>query len=124
MASTTRVTNKEILQALTEIEKRTPNGELLLIKNAIENLQEGQDELKTDLRDIKKQLLDPDRGVVVRVNKNTEDRRYWENRKTEIEDAFDNMKSLLSWKSGVNKALWIVYTIMIGIFIKFIIFGV
>ena len=124
MASTTRVTNKEILQALTEIEKRTPNGELLLIKNAIENLQEGQDELKIDLRDIKKQLLDPDRGVVVRVNKNTEDRRYWENRKTEIEDAFDNMKSLLSWKSGVNKALWIVYTIMIGIFIKFIIFGV
>lgn len=124
MASTTRVTNKEILQALTEIEKRTPNGELLLIKNAIENLQEGQDELKTDLRDIKKQLLDPDRGVVVRVNKNTEDRRYWENRKTEIEDAFDNMKSLLSWKGGVNKALWIVYTIMIGIFIKFIIFGV
>ena len=124
MANKTRVTNKEILEALTEIEKRTPNGELLLIKNAIENLQEGQDDLKDDLRIIKKQLLDPDKGVIVRVNKNTEDRRYWENRKAEIEDAFDNMKSLLMWKGGVNKALWIVYTVLIGAVIRYIILKV
>jgi len=124
MANKTRVTNKEILEALTEIEKRTPNGELLLIKNAIENLQEGQDDLKDDLRIIKKQLLDPDKGVIVRVNKNTEDRRYWENRKAEIEDAFDNMKSLLMWKGGVNKALWIVYTVLIGAVIRYIILTV
>ena len=61
-------TNKEILEQIDELRKKIPNGELTLLAKSIEDLQIGQKELKDDIRDLKKQLLDPDDGVVVRVN--------------------------------------------------------
>jgi len=109
------ITNKEILEAVEIIKSKLPNGEITLLKLAIEDLQEGQKELKETIRDLKKQLLDPDSGVVIRVNKNSEVRRFWEGRNEEVEGTITSVKSLTRWKDGVTNALWILFSAVVGL---------
>ena len=118
------ITNKEILEAVDIIKSKLPNGELTLLKKSIEDLQNGQDDLKDDIRELKRQLLDPEDGVIVRVNKNSENRRYWEDRNDEVESGFSHIKNLIDWQFGVNKALWILFSAMIGVIVKIVFFTI
>ena len=92
-----RATNTEIIEKLKDMEERLPNGEL-------EQIQE-------DLKDIKEILLDPEDGLVVRVNKNT----YWRKQVNP-----DDIKDLKSFKSTVTQAIWVVYVAVIGLISKII----
>ena len=93
------ITNREICERLECIENKLPNGELK--------------EIHTNVKEIKAILLDPEDGLIVRVNKNT----YW---RREL-DA-DEFKVMLRWKQAVTHALWISYSALIGIIIKLIFF--
>ena len=99
-------TNKEIIKKLSDIEDKLPNGEL--------------EEMHEMMKEIKEILLDPEDGVIVRVNKNT----YWRKTITEGDIYFDSIKDdvkdLNSFKSNVTKALWVVYTAIMGVIIKLI----
>ena len=99
-------TNKDILQRLESIEDKLPNGEL--------------EEMHEMIKEIKEILLDPEDGIIVRVNKNT----YWRKTITEGDINFDSIKDdvkdLNSFKSNVTKALWVVYTTIMGVIIKLI----
>ena len=99
-------TNKEIIKKLADIEEKLPNGELK--------------EIHENVKEIKDILLDPEDGVIVRVNKNT----YWRKTITEGDVSFDSIKDdvkdLNSFKSNVTKALWVVYTAIMGVIIKLI----
>ena len=92
-------TNKDILQRLESIENKLPNGEL--------------EEMHGMIKEIKEILLDPEDGIIVRVNKNT----FW---RKEI-DA-DEFKALLRWKQSVTHAMWMIYSAVIGIIVKLIFF--
>ena len=83
-------TNKDILQRLESIESKLPNGEL--------------EEMHEMIKEIKEILLDPEDGIIVRVNKNT----FW---RKEI-DA-DEFKALIRWKQAVNSAIYVVYTCLL-----------
>ena len=93
------ITNKQIAERLDCIEKSFSNGELSAIH---ENVKE-----------IKQILLDPEDGLIVRVNKNT----FWRRQV----DA-DEFKALLRWKQAVTHAMWIAYSALFGILIKIIFF--
>ena len=99
-------TNKEIIKKLSDIEDKLPNGEL--------------EEMHEMMKEIKEILLDPEDGIIVRVNKNT----YWRKTITEGDINFDSIKDdvkdLNSFKSNVTKALWVVYTAIMGVIIKLI----
>ena len=90
-------TNKDILQRLESIESKLPNGEL--------------EEMHGMIKEIKEILLDPEDGIIVRVNKNT----FW---RKEI-DA-DEFKDLIRCKQSINSALYVVYTAVVGIILKLI----
>ena len=92
-----RATNTEIIEKLKDMEERLPNGELK--------------EIQEDLRDIKEILLDPEDGLVVRVNKNT----YWR-KQVDVDD----IKDLKSFKSTITQAMWVVYVAVIGLISKII----
>ena len=92
-------TNKDLLSRLECIEKRLPNGELQEIQKAC--------------KEIKTLLLDPEEGLVVRVNQNT----YWR-RQLDV----DEFKAILRWKQGVTHALWVSYGALVGIIIKILFF--
>ena len=92
-------TNKDILQRLDCIESNMASGQL--------------DEIHDTVKEIKEILLDPEDGLIVRVNKNT----YWR-RQVDV----DEFKALLRWKQAITHAMWISYTALIGIIVKLIFF--
>ena len=91
--------NKDIIEKLECVESRLTNGEL--------------EEMHGMIKEIKEVLLDPEDGIIVRVNKNT----YW---RKEL-DA-DEFKALLRWKQSVTHALWLMYSTVLGILVKLIFF--
>ena len=93
------ITNKEICERLDCIEKKMPNGELK--------------EMHENIKEIKAILLDPEDGLIVRVNKNT----YW---RKEINA--DEFKALVRWKQTINQAMWVAYSALVGIIVKLIFF--
>jgi hypothetical protein len=88
-------TNKDIIQKLECVETKLMSGEL--------------EEIHQTVKEIKEVLLDPEDGIIVRVNKNT----FW---RKEI-DA-DEFKALVRWKTTMNQAMWIAYTALVGIIFK------
>ena len=121
------ITNKEILEEIEFLKKKLPNGELALLKKSVEDLSSGQNALKSSIRELKQQLLDPDNGVVVRVNRNSEFRKESQERGPLCEQSFENMEdsvnSILGWKDNVSKALWILFTGIAGIIVKILFLG-
>ena len=90
-------TNKEIIAKLECVEEKLISGEL--------------EEIHQTVKEIKEVLLDPEDGLIVRVNKNT----YWR-RQIDTRD----IQELKSFKKNVITALWGIYTIMLGIVAKLI----
>lgn len=109
---------KDILDELSKMKSQLPNGELKVIQTNIEELKQSQADMKKDLSDLKKKLLDPDDGVIVRVNENT---RYRENQEEEEKDFKEMMLEhveLVKWKGTVTKIIWIIFSALVGILTK------
>jgi hypothetical protein len=115
-------TIEKILDELLSMKSKMPNGELKIIQNSIEDLKHSQADIKSDVSEMKKRLLDPESGIIVRLNQNT---KYIED-KEELEDYYeeiiDQHKELLSWKNNMTKAMWIVFTALVGILTKMMFF--
>ena len=90
-------TNKDILKKLDCVETKLMSGEL--------------EEIHETVKEIKEVLLDPEDGIIVRVNKNT----YWI-KQINIQE----IEELKSFKDNVTKALWGIYTVVLGIIAKLI----
>jgi|TARA_R110000796_G_scaffold173004_1_gene289971 hypothetical protein len=88
-------TNKDIIERLNCIEQNVSSGQL--------------DEISQTVKEIKEILLDPEDGLIVRVNKNT----YWR-RQIDTRD----IQELKSFKQNVSTALWGVYTLVLGLITK------
>ena len=118
------ITNKEILEAVEILKSKMPNGNIALLQKSVEDLKTNQDTLKDSIRDLKKQLLDPDNGVVVRVNRNSEFRKDSEERgplcQKSFEEMQDRVEDLTSWKSNVTRFIWILLTTIVGLVAKVI----
>ena len=71
---------KQILDELNHLKTNMPNGELKHLQTSMEDLKKDQKSMKDDISDMKKKLLDPETGVIVKVNENTKFRLAEENR--------------------------------------------
>jgi len=105
----------DILASLDLIKTKLPNGEIKIIQDKIESIESTQTSIQEDLRSIKRQLLDPEDGIVVRVNRNTEYRKRKEQEEKELMKFVDEHKELMSWKDTVTRVLWILFTTIAGI---------
>lgn len=88
-----------------------PNGEL---KGLVEDVKD----LKSSVSELKFTLLNPDNGVIVNTNKNSEFRREMERNKNDYQNKMIDLEEIKRWREGVNKALWIVFTILAGVVIR------
>ena len=104
------MTEKQLLEALhTEIvsmKSKLPNGELVRMAKDME-------EIKEDLSDLKFTLLNPEDGVIVKTNQNTYFRK-------QVQDKVDKIDELISWKNTVTKALWILFSAIVGLIVKIV----
>ena len=96
----------------------TTAQEIALMKKDIETLSEDVKELNEKIDTLMVKLLDPDEGIVIRVNKNTdrldERDRNMEGWMRDIDD-FHQMKK---WKNNVTRALWGLYAAVVGWVVK------
>ena len=90
-------TNKHIIEKLECLESKFQGGEL--------------EEIHQVVKEIKEILLDPEDGVIVRVNKNT----YWR-KQINVQE----IEELKNFKKNVTTALWGIYTVVVGIIAKLI----
>ena len=72
------------------------HSEIKIVKNDMRYLKEGQIKIQEDITMIKKVLLDPDKGGIARVNRNTD------------------------FRKKANGALWSVWIAVLGILSKLI----
>jgi len=109
---------QDILDELSSMRTHLPNGELKIIQMSIEELKQSQADMKKDLSDLKKKLLDPDDGVIVKVNENTKFREAQEEEEKEFKEMLLEHSELVKWKGTVTKTLWIIFSALVGILTK------
>lgn len=102
---------------------KLPNGELKRMEDTIREMKDNYADMKDDISDIKFTLLNPEDGIVVRVNKNTSWRHEREERTAYYDRLANDFEKMKDWKDAVTKALWIVFTALVGI-VGYILSGV
>ena len=109
------MTQKELLQTvlseLVHIKKHMPNGELQAM---IEDVKD----LKMDISDLKYTLLNPEDGVIVKTNKNSEFRMEMQSNERDFQAKMAEIEDLKKWKDGVTKALWILFAGLAAVVIR------
>ena len=102
---------ESVLSEIAHIKMHMPNGELKQMQKDMENL-------KTDISDLKHTLLNPDNGVIVNTNKNTDFRKEMQAGERDFQNKLAELEDLKRWKDGVSKALWIIFGILAGLIIR------
>lgn len=115
MSNTQKDILEQILVEIATMKTKLPNGELKRMEESIRDLRDNYTTLKEDVSDIKYTLLNPEDGIIVRVNKNSEWRREREEKQKYYDRIITDFEKMKDWKDGVTKALWIVFTALIGI---------
>ena len=99
-----------VLSEIKHIKTHMPNGEL-------KQMQRDMGDMKEDISDLKYTLLNPDNGVIVSANKNTEFRVEMQANEKDFRNQMLELEEIKRWKNGVTKALWIIFgTIVVIIF--------
>ena len=120
------ITNKEILDEIEVLKKKIPtaNGDFILMKKSVEDLTAGQSSLKEVIKELKERLLNPDDGIVARVNRNSEFRKSSEQSgplcKKSFEDMEDGVHELTIWRENITKVMWLLVTGIVGLGFKVI----
>ena len=109
------MTQKQLLETvlteLSSIKQHMPNGEL-------KQMQKDMEDLKEDMSDLKYTLLNPENGVIVNTNKNTEFRKELQSGEKDFQNRLAEVEELKRWKEGVTKALWILFGGLAAIIIR------
>jgi hypothetical protein len=111
---------EDILIALDIIKQKLPNGELEVIKRSMTSLGEDQKIIKDDLEYFKRRLFNPDDGVIVRINKNTDSLEKSNINLEIIPEISNRVSNVEKWQGGVNKAMWFLFSTIGGIIIAMI----
>ena len=114
-------TQKEVLESLcveiAKLKKDMPNGNILRIEQSINEMHKNQTEMKTDIKTMQKRLFNPDDGLIVETNKNTEFRLVCE---PERELLIEQFKGVLRWKKVIEWGLGVIFVAAIGAIISIV----
>jgi regulator of replication initiation timing len=120
-------TLNKLVSEISALKTTLPSSDLRIIQLNMEEFKHAQSDMKKDLSDLKKKLLDPDDGVIVKVNENTkfriEQEKLQEREEKEYKELILEHSELMKWKGGVTKAMWIFFTAIVGIVAKIFFMG-
>ena len=98
---------KELIEDLytlfASFKKRIEDPNYIQIENSIQTMVKNQEDLKKEVKELKRQLLNPFDGVIVETKKNTEFRKDSEAFQMTRNELIEEHKSLMRWKSNVQK---------------------
>jgi len=93
----------ELYDLFSSFKKRIEDPNYIQIENALNKLVENQNEMKMEIRELKKQLLSPFDGVIIENKKNSEFREAQELWIVERNVLIEEHKSMVRWKNMVVK---------------------
>lgn len=93
----------ELYTLFSSFKKRIEDPNYIQIENTLEQLVKSQEEMKSEVRELKKQLLNPFDGVIVENKKNSEFREAQEAWLKDREELVEQHKSLVRWKNTITK---------------------
>ena len=98
---------KELVQELYEMfssfKQRMEDPNYIQLENTLSQLVENQMEMKQEMKELKRQLLNPFDGVIVETRKNTEYVKSLQAKEAEFNKLIEEHKSLVNWKSNMIK---------------------
>jgi hypothetical protein len=103
-------TPKELVETLYKsfesFRRKMEDPSYMQLESAIRLLMDNQNEMKNEIRELKKQLLNPNDGIVVAVNQNTAFRLKTERDEDDYDQLVREHEELMKFKSIVTKILW------------------
>jgi hypothetical protein len=93
----------ELLSAFNSFKQRLEDPNYIQMENAIRQIIDGQKDMRQDISELKKQLLNPFDGVIVETKKNTEFREDSEVNRVEYLKIVEEHKGLVRWKATMQK---------------------
>ncbi len=106
---------KELILSFASLKRKMEDPNYIALDNSIKTMMENQRDMKADVKDLKKKLLNPVDGVIVNTNKNTEFRLDYVELKEERDALEDSVSALLRWKGMYIKIFWALFTGAIGV---------
>ena len=106
---------KDLIQAFSSLKQKMEDPNYAALDSQMRNMLENQKDMKADVKDLKKRLLNPFDGVIVNTNKNTEFRLEYEKLQDERDQLQGDVNQLIKWKSTYLKVFWALFTAALGI---------
>jgi len=100
-------TPKELIEDMYNLfatfKQRMEDPNFIQIENSLSQLVDAQQEMKAEIKELKRQLLNPFDGVIVETKKNTDFRLEQQEKEVAEAEVLEEHKSLVRWKSNVQK---------------------
>jgi hypothetical protein len=106
---------KDLIQAFSSLKQKMEDPNYAALDSQMRNMLENQKDMKADVKDLKKRLLNPFDGVIVNTNKNTDFRIEYERLQAERDELESNVLQLIKWKGTYLKVFWALFTAALGI---------
>lgn len=106
---------KDLIQAFSSLKQKMEDPNYAALDSQMRNMLENQKDMKADVKDLKKRLLNPFDGVIVNTNKNTEFRLEYEKLQDERDQLQTDVDHLIKWKGTYLKVFWALFTAALGI---------
>lgn len=107
MSEESRKSNEELVNdliaAFSSLRQKLEDPAYIQVNNSINQLIENQKEMKADLSELKRMLLNPYDGAVVEIQKNTAYRKDHEEKEEMYDEILEEHKSLVRWKSNATR---------------------
>ena len=106
---------RELLEAFSSLKAKMEDPNYIQLEASIKQVIGNQNDMKEDVSELKKRLLNPYDGAIVEISKNTDFRKEQERNQSEYDKLVDQHKELIQWKSTYTKIFWTLFTAAIGV---------
>jgi regulator of replication initiation timing len=93
----------ELYQMFSSFKQRMEDPNYIQLENTLNQLVENQMEMKMEMKELKRQLLNPFDGVIVETKRNKEYITKLEEKEDEWAEVLEEHRALVRWKGNVTR---------------------
>ena len=106
---------KELLEAFSALKNKMEDPNYVQLEGSIKQLIDNQNDMKSDMSELKTRLLNPYDGAIVEIRKNTEFRHDWEKQEKDMIKLQDEHRDLVKRQATYTKIFWTMFTTTVGV---------
>ena len=94
---------EELYQMFSSFKQKMEDPNHIQLENTLNQLVENQMEMKMEMKELKRQLLNPFDGVIIETKKNKEYITKLQEKENELAEILEEHRSLVRWKGNVTR---------------------